>query len=336
MKINNILFIGTGAWGTAIANLLASNPNNNVKMWGIDKNEVDAINKGKNPQYFKSLRISRKIHATLKISECSNNNDYIFLSVPSKVLKETTKMIVNEINNSPTFVNLAKGLDKDTNDVWSISLKKIIKKCESSLVTLSGPSFAIDVVKKKPTTVDVVSENIKDAINIIKIFSHSTYFKVFPLTDEIGVQLCGALKNLLAIGTGIAKENHSSINTISSILTQGISEIRKLICLRGGYEDTIMGLSGIGDIFLTCTSNQSRNFSFGRELFKKGFKIIKNKKTNTIEGYSVFPIVESIIKKNNLKLPVLESICEVLSQKISPRDFVKFSISKMGLFERNE
>lgn len=332
---NNILLIGTGAWGSALASLLASNDKNNVRMWGINEEEVENINQGKNPRYFKNLSLSNKINATLNLDECINDNNYIFLSIPSNALKSITKMIVKKVNNSPIFVNVVKGLDNETNQVWSISLKKIIEKCNSKLVTLSGPSFAIDVVRKKPTAIDAVSENINDAINIAEIFNHSSYFKVFPLIDEIGVQLCGALKNLLAIGTGISKENHSSINTISFILTQGIFEIRKLVSLSGGKEDTILGLSGIGDIFLTCTSNKSRNFSFGRSLFKNGFKITKNSEFKTIEGYSVFPIVEAIVKKHNLKLPVLESICEVLSQKIDPQDFVKFSISRMELFERS-
>lgn len=328
---NNILFIGTGAWGTALANLLASNPNNIVKMWGNNKQEVDNIKKGKNPSHFKSLLISKKIIPTLNIDECIKDNDYIFLSVPSSVLKDVTKKVVEKINNKPTFINVAKGLDSETNDIWSRSLKLILKKSGSKLATLSGPSFAIDVVKKKPTIVDIVSENIEVSQDVANLFNHSKYFKAIPLTDEIGVELCGALKNLLAIGTGIAKENHSSINTVSAILTQGISDIRKIVVCLGGHEDTIFGLSGIGDIFLTCTSKQSRNFTFGQYLFKKGSKKIKYAQEKTVEGYTVFPIVIEIIKIHHLKLPVLESVCDVLSKKIDAKDFVNASISKMGL-----
>uniref|UniRef100_A0A8C5GQR7 Glycerol-3-phosphate dehydrogenase (NAD(+)) n=1 Tax=Gouania willdenowi TaxID=441366 RepID=A0A8C5GQR7_GOUWI len=243
---NKILFIGT------------------VRMWGINLHEIESLNKGKNPDYFKNISLSKRIFATEHLNKVIKDNDYIFLAVPSKALKEATQKIVSQINNSPIFINLAKDL--------TIATK------------------------------------------VSNLFLNSLYFKAIPLNDEIGVEICGALKNLLAIGTGIAQENHSSINTISAILTQGIKEIKEIILLKGGQELTILNLSGIGDMFLTCTSKQSRNFSFGKNLYRKNFKIIKQTQLTTIEGYTVYPIVASIIKDNNLIAPILESICEVLSQ----------------------
>uniref|UniRef100_A0A8C5GR53 glycerol-3-phosphate dehydrogenase (NAD(+)) n=1 Tax=Gouania willdenowi TaxID=441366 RepID=A0A8C5GR53_GOUWI len=271
---NKILFIGT------------------VRMWGINLHEIESLNKGKNPDYFKNISLSKRIFATEHLNKVIKDNDYIFLAVPSKALKEATQKIVSQINNSPIFINLAK-------------------------------------VKKKPTIVDVVSQDLTIATKVSNLFLNSLYFKAIPLNDEIGVEICGALKNLLAIGTGIAQENHSSINTISAILTQGIKEIKEIILLKGGQELTILNLSGIGDMFLTCTSKQSRNFSFGKNLYRKNFKIIKQTQLTTIEGYTVYPIVASIIKDNNLIAPILESICEVLSQSLSPKDFVKTVIFKI-------
>uniref|UniRef100_A0A8C5GQW8 Glycerol-3-phosphate dehydrogenase (NAD(+)) n=1 Tax=Gouania willdenowi TaxID=441366 RepID=A0A8C5GQW8_GOUWI len=198
---NKILFIGT------------------VRMWGINLHEIESLNKGKNPDYFKNISLSKRIFATEHLNKVIKDNDYIFLAVPSKALKEATQKIVSQINNSPIFINLAKDL--------TIATK------------------------------------------VSNLFLNSLYFKAIPLNDEIGVEICGALKNLLAIGTGIAQENHSSINTISAILTQGIKEIKEIILLKGGQELTILNLSGIGDMFLTCTSKQSRNFSFGKNLYRE-------------------------------------------------------------------
>uniref|UniRef100_A0A8C5GQH8 Glycerol-3-phosphate dehydrogenase (NAD(+)) n=1 Tax=Gouania willdenowi TaxID=441366 RepID=A0A8C5GQH8_GOUWI len=220
---NKILFIGT------------------VRMWGINLHEIESLNKGKNPDYFKNISLSKRIFATEHLNKVIKDNDYIFLAVPSKALKEATQKIV---------------------------------------------------IKKKPTIVDVVSQDLTIATKVSNLFLNSLYFKAIPLNDEIGVEICGALKNLLAIGTGIAQENHSSINTISAILTQGIKEIKEIILLKGGQELTILNLSGIGDMFLTCTSKQSRNFSFGKNLYRKNFKIIKQTQLTTIEGYTVYPIIQ--------------------------------------------
>ncbi|MGL5630595.1 MAG: NAD(P)H-dependent glycerol-3-phosphate dehydrogenase [Mycoplasmoidaceae bacterium] len=327
--MNKILFIGTGAWATALANSLATNPNNIVHMWGISKNEIDEINCRQNKKYFKNIKLSKNISASLEIDDFILDNNYIFLSVPSSVLKNVTSKVVNKINNNPIFINVVKGLDKDSNNIWSNSLRKIMKNSGSDLVTLSGPSFAIDVIKRKPTVVNVAGLNKSSCLKVKNLFNHNHLFEIIISSDEIGIQICGALKNLLAIATGIAKENHSSINTISAILTFGIKEISIIIDSFGGKKESILDLSGIGDIFLTCTSNKSRNFTFGRELYKKGFKLIKELNFNTVEGYSVYPIVDFIIKENKLNVPIMKTICEVLSGIITPKDFVKISISRI-------
>ncbi len=327
---NNIAVLGTGAWGTALANVLALSKNN-VIMWGIDEKEVLDINKGYNKRYF-NTKLSKNIKATLDLNEALKDVRYVLIAIPSKYLKGLLYSIVNELKNKPIFINVSKGLDPETNNPLMETLKSILKNKVSGVASLIGPSFANEVINKKPTIINCVCNDQKISKEIISLFN-CKFFKVKPVEDEIGSEFCGALKNLLAIGVGIAHQNHNSINTISALLTMGINEIKEIIKSKKGNPETILDLCGIGDIFLTCTSKQSRNFSFGISLYKYGLEKTLEKNKNTVEGYSVYKIVENIIGSKKEQYPIFWSICKVLSGEIKAKNFVDNCISLIGMKE---
>ncbi|MGL4617293.1 MAG: NAD(P)H-dependent glycerol-3-phosphate dehydrogenase, partial [Mycoplasmoidaceae bacterium] len=203
---------------------------------------------------------------------------------------------------------------------WSFTISKVLKDKSNGLASIIGPSFAIDVYHKKQTIVNVVSNNDNICRKVAGLFS-VPYLKVVKCSDEVGAETIAAYKNLLAIGMGIVIESTKSINTISAILTQGIKEIEIISKKNGGKPSTIIEFCGIGDIFLTCTSDLSRNFTFGKSLYRKNIdKSVKNGKT-TIEGYTLYEIVKKEII-NNGNLPFFKSICLVLSKQIKPKDII--------------
>lgn len=321
-----ICVLGSGAWGTALSCCLSKNKNK-VVIWGINENEINDINNGYNKKYFGDKKLFARFEATLDLNAALKDARYILIAVPSNVIISVIKELKLVLNkNTPlTFINVAKGLDSNTDDVWSKSIKKELKRFDFDLVSLVGPSFAVDVFDQKPTVVNVSSKRLEVSRRVSELFN-SNFFKAIPIADEIGVQVLSALKNLLAIGVGIAQENHNSINTISAMLTEGIMEMQVIAKKMGSKSKTILQFCGIGDIFLTCTSDKSRNFTFGKEIFRNGLqKTIKNNKT-TVEGYKVYKIVSQILNKYKLDTPVFKLIIKVLDGKLAPQDFVNASL----------
>lgn len=329
MNKGKVCVLGTGAWGTALACCLSKN-NYNVCLWGISEAEVNDINEGYNKKFFGEKKLFSKLNATTDLESALFNAKYILIAVPSTFIIEVIKKIIPylQIKNKYVIINVAKGLDQNTNNVWSYSIYKVLKKFDIDLVTLIGPSFAIDVFEQKPTVVNVVSRKIDVAKEVANMFNLN-FFKAVVNKDEIGAQVLSSLKNLLAIAIGIAEENHNSINTISALLTQGINEMQLIAINMGSKKETILQFCGIGDIFLTCTSEKSRNFTFGKNIFKYGVDQVLKDNTNTVEGYKVYPIVQKIISQKKLDVPIFKLIIQVLNKTIKPIDFVDMCLESI-------
>lgn len=323
---NKICVLGTGAWATALGCCLSKN-NNEVILWGISLEEIEDINSGYNKKYFGNNKLFSEIKATTDLKEALNNARYALIAVPSNAIISVIQNVKKYWSKDQqlTFINVAKGLDSNTDDVWSKSIKKELKHYNFDLASLVGPSFAIDVFDQKPTVVNVSSKRLETSKRVSELFN-CDFFKAIPITDEIGVQVLSALKNLLAIGVGIAQENHNSINTISAMLTEGVMEMEIIAKKMGAKSKTILQFCGIGDIFLTCTSDKSRNFTFGKEIFRNGLQKTLDINKNTVEGYKVYKIVDDIIKKFNLDTPVFKLIIKVLDGKLLPSNFVNASL----------
>ncbi len=326
--MSKVAILGTGAWGTALANTLLAN-NHDVAMWGIDEKEISDLKKSINCKYFGKAKLVKKLALVcmdIKMIVDFKPN-FIIIAVPSIYIEQTLSKFIDILKNRPIIINVAKGLNLKTDKTWSLTIEKIINKKANGLVTLIGPSFAYDVFFKHKTIVNTVSRDIKKAQKVAKIFNNS-FFRCVSITDVYGAEIISALKNVMAIGSGIIFSQNHSINTRSAVLAQITKEIFRILTIAGGKNTTLYEFCGIGDIFLTCTDTKSRNFSFGILVGKKGIKnALEQNKNKTVEGYWATKIAYDIIKKHNIDAPVITNIYNILynnrDAKVFAKEFIK-------------
>ena len=327
--MNNVLVLGAGAWGTAIANLIANNTKKKVYLWSFEKEvakhiSVYFINK----KYLPDKKISTNIIADSKLPEL--DTAIIFVVIPSQFIFDFFKKFKNHFEkynkNYYNFVICSKGIDLKRKQLLSDIIKGFFP--ESNIAVLSGPSFAIDVVNKKPTAITLAAKSNKLAYLTVNLLSNS-YFRVYLSKDLIGVQINGAMKNVLAIAAGLTEGLNLGENARAAILARGIKEIMRLTQAVGGKRETVMGLSGIGDIILTCVSKSSRNYKFGFMLGSgKKLKNIIDKKNYVTEGMENIRVVYFLKRKYNIKMPILEAIYNVLVKNHSFDKVIKDLLSR--------
>ena len=326
-----IAILGTGAWGTALANVLLSNKHQ-VAMWGVDQTQINDLKKQVNTQYYGNTKLVSPLKLVTKKSEDIINfkPEYVVIAVPSIHISSTLEMFANKFENMPIYINVAKGFDLKTKNTWSLSISKIIKNNSLGLVTLIGPSFATEVFNKNITVVNTVSDKIELAKKVGALFN-TKFFKCVEITDVKGAETISAIKNIMAIGSGILYAQHNSINTRAAILAQIAKEVQSIVKIMGGEPSTLYQFCGIGDIFLTCTDSKSRNFSFGLEIGKFGFKNVKKVlKNNTVEGYWAAKVVYQIITAHGTKAPILTHIYKILYNNESETNFVQNIINEIN------
>lgn len=324
-----IAILGTGAWGTALANILLEN-GNEVYMWGVDSNEINDLNNQTNARYFgnKTL-VAKPTLATQNIQEVFDHKiTFVIIAVPSVFIVSTLQNVLHYAKGKYIFINVAKGLDPKTNDIWSKSIKQMVGAQLKGLVTLIGPSFATEVFKGEPTMVNAISTD-SACSRMVSLLFNNHHFKCVTIKDEVGAEIIGALKNVAAIAMGLAYELHTSINTRAAMLAEATKEINNVVKYYGGQSETITQFCGIGDIYLTCTDEKSRNFSFGKKIASIGTKqaLLDNK--TTIEGYYAAEVIYKIINKAKMKAPIFLKLHQVLFENGNPKTFVKEIIKEI-------
>ncbi|WP_027120514.1 NAD(P)H-dependent glycerol-3-phosphate dehydrogenase [Mycoplasmopsis lipofaciens] len=323
-----ITFIGTGAWASALATVLTKNEND-VVMWGIDNNEINDINKGINSKYFNSLRFNKShfLRATNNLSEALKEFDFLVLAVPSNHIVPVLKQISTKLDGRKiNLINVAKGIDEKTNNFFSEVLTNEFQENIKNYCTLIGPSFAIEVFENKLTMINIVGPNKNFLKDVQKIFNNDT-FRLVINKNERGSELFAALKNVLAIGIGMINYYHPYNNPQAALLSIGVKEIHTVYKTLYPHSSDNIGfeLAGIGDIFLTCSSPKSRNFSFGRQVAEMGIKKTLKINKKTIEGYYAAENLNEIIKNNNkLHIPFLKSIIDVLFNNKNEKKLLDF------------
>ncbi|WP_371808119.1 NAD(P)H-dependent glycerol-3-phosphate dehydrogenase [Mycoplasma sp. Mirounga ES2805-ORL] len=329
--MKKITFIGTGAWASGLATVLAKN-NHKITMWGIDQNEVDDINQGINSKYFGTQKFNnpKNIVATLNLNEALEDFDYMVLAVPSSAFNNVIKQIKDIVKDKKiNIINVAKGIDFKTNKFFSTVILDEFKGTVNNICSIIGPSFAVEVFENKLTMVNVVGQNPKFLKEISQIFNNDR-FRLVVNDDEHGSELFAALKNVLAIGIGMVKEFHPYQNPQAALLSVGVKEIHNIYRALFPDSNDILGfeLAGTGDIFLTCSSPKSRNFTFGTQVAKYGIQKALEINNKTVEGYHTAKTLNNILKKfPNLYVPFLRSIIDVLhngKNHLDLLDFIEF------------
>ena len=320
-KLKNIGIIGAGAWGTALSCIL--NKKENITIWSYEKKTVHQINKYRtNKTFLPNIKIPNNISATNNLQDLMSCK-FIFICVPSQFIKKIILKFKNFYKKDMIFVNCSKGIEHNSKLLISDIIKKILPGPE--VAVLSGPSFAIEVAKKKPTAVTIASKNNKNAKELAKLVNSKT-FRCYYSNDIVGVQLGGVIKNILAIASGIVESQNLGSSARAALMTRGLAEMMKIGIAFGAKNSTFYGLSGLGDLMLTCNSKLSRNFVTGL-LIGKGKKIKEITKLNKSisEGVINSKTIFNLSKKKKIEMPVCESVYRILYKNAK----IKVTIEKI-------
>jgi glycerol-3-phosphate dehydrogenase (NAD(P)+) len=306
----NILVIGGGAWGTALAQLISNN-NHNVVIYTRSKETATEINNfHTNNMFLPNILLNDKITATSSL-DIIDNQDLIIVTTPAQNMRNillNLKPYEHKFKNS-TIVLCAKGIEANSNQLMHQILLEILPN--TNFAILSGPNLAHEIAAGKPACTTIATKNIIDAERIGKYFQQKT-FRTYYSTDIIGTEICGAAKNVLAIACGVAIALDLGSNALASLITRGVAEISRLVIASGGNESTMMSMSGIGDIMLTCTSTKSRNTNFGIEFTKNTADM-----TKTIEGYATVIPLLNLAQKLSVEMPITKAVLDILYLKKS-------------------
>ncbi|WP_027121320.1 NAD(P)H-dependent glycerol-3-phosphate dehydrogenase [Mycoplasma leonicaptivi] len=328
MKKYKFGFIGTGAYGSALANVLLDN-RTDVIMYGINESEINDINYNKrNSKYFGNAKFSIKssILATNDLDFVVNNSEILVLAIPSNALKSVLLSISKILGNKKiSILNLSKGIESQTNLFFSQFIKENFAKNLNYLATILGPSFANEVFYKQTTIINIVSDDGLFAREV-KSFFNNEYFRLEYNKNVIGCEIFSALKNVLAIGMGIAAYNSDSKNKIASLVTKGYQEIIEIYkeYTKEDNIDIAYEYGAIGDIILTCTNSNSRNFSFGLLISEKGIDQALKEINTTVEGYETAKTLEKILLKQKNTKHFFQNIIDILFNKKSVKEITDF------------
>ncbi len=315
--------IGSGSWGTALAQVLQDN-GEKVILWGKNPTEVNDINENhKNSRFFPEVSLNPELKATLDLSVVKDA-DIVVLSVPTLAIEEMCLRISEFITRPIIVVNTAKGFHPETNDRMSNVIRKSLSKDKlKSVVSLIGPSHAEEVVLRMLTTICAVSLSEEDAACIQRLFSNE-YLRVYRGDDEIGSEIGVALKNAIAVASGVLSGVGYGDNTKAALITRGLAEMIRYGVALGGRQETFMGLTGIGDLIVTCTSVHSRNFQAGYEIgIHNSADYFWKHNTKTVEGVRTAKVVYQVAKEKQIDMPIIEEIYKVLYENKKPQQSAK-------------
>ncbi len=326
MVKKNILVIGAGTWGTAIANVLADN-SNNVVLSSIEEDVINEINSHHSTKkYLPNVELSPNLKAIGNYNEFLVSCDLIFIVVPSQVVAQVFKDLSQKksIPKDCLFIICSKGLEPSSLNLLTDSFAEL--NPDKKYAVLSGPNFAIEVANRMPTITNICTTDQEISKPIIEALNNS-YFKAIYDSQPVTAEICGIVKNILAIGCGIIDGLDLGVNAKAAIITYGTQEI-KTLCRFFDCDGFIATPAGFGDIFLTCSSNKSRNNSLGRKLAsgKKYKYIIKEEKT-TFEGAISASSVCKLAQQNQINLPLCQTIHDIIYQDFSV-DEIKQKIIK--------
>lgn len=323
MERNNktIAVIGAGSWGTALALLLARN-GHQVLLWDHLPEAIEEMQQdGCNRRYLPDYSFPQNLIPSNDFAKIIQSAELILLTVPSHAFKVVLKQARDITPSLPPIVWGCKGLDPDSQQLLHVVAQEILGKV-FPMAVLSGPSFAKEVAMGLPTAVCIASKTPSFAQELSRIFSNS-FFRIYTTTDMIGVQLGGAIKNIIAIATGISDGMGFGANARSALMTRGLAEMMRLGLALGGKQETFMGLTGLGDLILTCTDDQSRNRRFGLAIGKgSSSEAAIEKIGQVVEGAKAAKQVYSLAQKYHIEMPIVEQVYNVLYQNISPKEAV--------------
>ncbi|MCJ1907356.1 NAD(P)H-dependent glycerol-3-phosphate dehydrogenase [Planococcus ruber] len=324
---------GAGSWGTALSFVLAQN-GHDVLLWTHRAEQADEINEHSNEKYLKGIKLPERLKATSDLAETVRHSKVLVLAVPTKAIREVCAKIKENLTEKVLFVHVSKGIEPDSlKRISEMIREEIPEQWVEDVVVLSGPSHAEEVVLEHPTTVTAACENTASAEFVQDLFMNQ-YFRVYTNTDVIGVEIGGALKNIIALAVGITDGLGYGDNAKAALMTRGLAEIARLGVKMGATPLTFSGLSGVGDLIVTCTSPHSRNWRAGNMLGKgKTIEEVLEEMGMVVEGIRTTKAAFQLAKAYDVPMPITAALYAVLFEEESTNEAAE---KLMGRMKKNE
>ena len=315
---SDIAILGAGSWGTALAVHLAR-IGHAVRIWSVERPIIDEMRERRaNAVYLPDVALPPAVRPTTDVEDAVRGVGMVVAAVPSHAMRSVARSVQRYLQPGATLVSVAKGLELDTFDRMSQVLTRESAGAHP-VVVLSGPSFAVEVARELPTALSVACEDLVPAERVQAEF-RGTFLRLYVTTDVVGVEIGGALKNVIAIAAGVTEGLGLGHNAQAALITRGLAEISRLACAAGGRRETLAGLAGLGDLVLTCTGPYSRNRHVGIELARgrdlaevlAGMKMVA-------EGVKTTEAALALGARYGVELPITAQMAEVLSGRKTPR-----------------
>lgn len=305
-----VTILGTGAYGLALSKILVENKNE-VVMWTTFEEEKKELLEAKTSSKLKGFKLDDNVVITTDLEKSIENSKLIVIAIPTAFVTDVCKSLKKYIKSNQHICIASKGIEQGTCLFIHDLVKKQIKT--KYIGAISGPSFAVDLIKKVPVGLAVASKS-KRTLNVIRDAFSNDHFKLYPTNDIIGIEVCGAVKNIIAIASGMIDGMGYPISTQALLITQSLHDIKSIIKGLGGDKNTILSFAGFGDILLTCTSEKSRNYTFGKLLgSNSSLEEIENYKNNkTVEGLYTLKSIHKLINKKNIDIPTINIIYDIV------------------------
>ena len=308
-----IAILGAGSWGTALAMVLQDN-GHEVCLWGINTSQIEEINtKHMNHQYLPEVILNDEIYATTDLAKALSGATAVLFVLPTKVIRLVAKQVAPLLEGNPVIIHASKGLEQESYlRISEILKQELSEEKYQDIVVLSGPSHAEEVAKKDLTTITAACEELSSAKVVQQLFSNS-YFRIYTNTDVIGVELGAALKNVIAVGAGALHGLGYGDNAKAALMTRGLTEISRLGVAFGADPLTFIGLSGVGDLIVTCTSVHSRNWRAGDQLGQgKSLEDVLGNMGMVVEGVETCKAAYKLAQEKGIEMPITNAVYNIL------------------------
>lgn len=325
--MTKITVLGSGSWGSVLGSLLADN-GNEVVLYGNNADVARQINETHtNEHYIKNWKLNDNVSATINLTDAIRDSKIILFVLPTVAIRpvaKQVKQVIDKLEIEPLIVSATKGIEPETKKLISEILQEEIYPDKlDNIVAISGPSHAENVAQKDLTAITCASTSLDNAKKVQDIFSNE-YLRLYTSNDLIGVEVGGAVKNVIAIAAGILTGKNYGDDAKAALMTRGLAEIARLGVAFGGQPWTFSGLSGIGDLIVTCTSSNSRNWRAGRWLGQgKSLDYVLENMGQVVEGATTVKAIHEICQKNDIDMPISEAIYEILYQNANIDEKIK-------------
>ncbi|WP_336771839.1 NAD(P)H-dependent glycerol-3-phosphate dehydrogenase [Paenibacillus sp. MMO-58] len=322
-----------GSWGTALAAVLAGN-GYDVQLWTRSAEHAYKMNAShKNEKYLPGVALPASLHATTDMQEALRDVDLALFVAPSSAMRAVAKQAAPYLAEDALVVHATKGFEADTLKRMTTVLSEELNRPAEKIVVLSGPSHAEEVIRKQPTTVVVASADMNAAEQAQDAFM-STYFRVYTNPDVVGVEVAGAIKNIIALGAGLSDGLGFGDNAKAALLTRGLAEISRLGTAMGANPLTFAGLAGVGDLVVTCTSQHSRNWRAGSMLADgTSLEEVLERMGMVVEGVRTTRAANELAKQYDVQMPITAELYSVLFANNSPKSAVENLMGRLKTHE---